>query len=216
MFNYLIVLFKNRIKKKIIKKFITLKKATEYYDKLLKESNEVIFNVSMQNGEDCNYEIGMVENSSRQLVPVYITDEMGRNVKVKLEEKDLTLFKINTYKVEEEIYDLQTKKKINTKEIIRRYIKNEGIKMISSLNNKIIIQNDEDYYLFSLKSESETSRFIDCLSNYFLKIKRGDCIFVKDTSNAQRKYLLSILESKGIDKKILYRKFTTHPRRKSK
>jgi hypothetical protein len=33
---------------------------------------------------ECNYEIGIVEMSSKQLVPVYMTDEFGRNVKVKL------------------------------------------------------------------------------------------------------------------------------------
>ena len=31
---------------------------------------------------------------------------------------------------------------------------------------------------------------------------------------AQRKYMYNLLESKGIDKKILYRKFTTFPRSK--
>lgn len=213
MYNYLIVLFKNRVRKKIIKKFVTLKKASEFYDELLKQSQEVIFDVNIKNGLKSTIEIGIVEKSSQQLVPVYITDEMGRNIKVKLEDKDLTLFKINPFKEEEKIYDVIQQKKITTKELIKRYLKTDGLKMISSLNNKIIVQDDENYYLFSLKSEEETHRFIDCLSGYFFKIRRGDCIFVKDTSSAQRKYLLSILESKGFDKKLLYRKFTTHPRK---
>jgi hypothetical protein len=84
--------------------------------------------------------------------------------------------------------------------------------MVSSLNNKIVIQNNDEINLFSFKSQEESIRFIDCLSNYFFKIKRGDCIFVKDISSAQRKYLFDILKSKGFDKKMLYRKFTTFPR----
>ena len=83
--------------------------------------------------------------------------------------------------------------------------------MISSLNNKIIVQEDEKIHLFTLKTESEASRFIDCLSLHFFKTKRGDCLFVKDHSSAQRKYLFDMLKSYGIDKKILYRKFTSQP-----
>jgi hypothetical protein len=39
-----------------------------------------------------------------------------------------------------------------------------------------------------------------------------DCILVKDTSKQQKKYLYDVLESKGIDKSSLYRRFTTYIR----
>lgn len=100
-------------------------------------------------------------------------------------------------------------------QLIKTYLKSDGIKMIYTLNNKVIIQIEDSFSLFSLKSEEESSRLIDTLSNQFFKIKRMDCIFVKDFSNAQRKYLLNLLSSNGIDKKILYRKFTTHPPRRA-
>ena len=215
MYNYMIVLFKDKVRKKIINKFVTLKKATNFYENLLKESNQIIFEVKLENGKKVNYELGIVEMSSKQLVPVYITDEMGRNIKVKLENEDVTLFKISPYKKEELIYDLQKKKKINLNQLIKTYLKSDGIKMIYTLNNKVIIQIEDSFSLFSLKSEEESSRLIDTLSNHFFKIKRMDCIFVKDFSNAQRKYLLNLLSSNGIDKKILYRKFTTHPPRRA-
>lgn len=211
MENYLVVLFKNKKKKRIIKKFITFSKAKSFYDKKIKESNDVIFNVDVESGKSCSYEIGLIEMTSKQLVPVYITDEMGRNIKVKLDEQDMTLFQINPYNKEETIYDLQKKKKIKSQDLIKTYLKGDGTKMISSLNNKIIIQKDTDIWLFSLKNENESQRFIDCISNYFLKIKRGDCILIKDTSTAQKKYLFTLLNERGIDKKIFYRKFTTYP-----
>jgi len=215
MYNYMIVLFKDKVRKKIINKFVTLKKATNFYENLLKESNQIIFEVKLENGKKVNYELGIVEMSSKQLVPVYITEEMGRNIKVKLENEDVTLFKISPYKKEELIYDLQKKKKINLNQLIKTYLKSDGIKMIYTLNNKVMIQIEDSFSLFSLKSEEESSRLLDTLSNHFFKIKRMDCIFVKDFSNAQRKYLLNLLSSNGIDKKILYRKFTTHPPRRA-
>ena len=209
MVNYIVVLFKNKKRKKIINKFVTFSRAKQYYDKLLKESNDVIFNVEIENGINTRYELGLIELSDNQFIPVYMTDEYGRSSKVKLEEDGMTLFNIGYYKKEERIYDLTKNKKITTQQLIKTYLKGDGLKMISSLNNKIIIQEDEKINLFTLKSEFESLRFIDSLSSYFFKIKRGDCLFVKDHSSAQRKYLFSVLESYGIDKKILYRKFTS-------
>lgn len=214
MENYIVVLFKNKKKKRIIKKFITFSRAKEFYEKLIKESNEVLFEIKVEGGKECNYELGIIEMSSKQLVPVYMTDEFGRSIKVKLDEDGMTLFKIQPYKKEETIYDIKEGKKITMSDLIKKYMKGDGLKMISVLNNKIVLQEDEKIHLFTLKSESESSRFIDSMSLHFFKIKRGDCLFVKDYSTAQRKYLYSLLESNGIDKKILYRKFTTSPQSK--
>jgi hypothetical protein len=122
----------------------------------------------------------------------------------------------NRYKKEELIYDIQKNKKITSQELMKNYLKGDGLKMMSVLNNKIILQEDESINLFSLKNEIECGRFIDSISSHFFKIKRGDCLFIKDYSSAQRKYLYNLLESNGIDKKILYRKFTTYPRVHSK
>jgi hypothetical protein len=212
MENYLIVLFKNKVRYKILKKYITFKKAKNYFESLKKESQEVIFDKLIVDGHETNFEIGLVEKSSVQLIPVYITDEMGRNVRVKLENEGMTLIEISGFKIEEEIYDLQQNRKIKTKELIKIYLRDGGVKMISSLNNKVIIQNDDEIYLFSTKNSLESERFLDCLSNHFYNIKRRDCLFIKDVSTPQKKYLYSFLESKGFDKKLLYRKFTTYPR----
>jgi hypothetical protein len=210
MENYLVVLFKNKKRKRIIKKFVTLSRAKLFFNKLMNESDEVIFDVLIENATDCKFELGLIEMSTNQSAPVYITDEYGRNVKVTLEDDGMSILQIKTYREEELIFDVQKKKKISTKDLIKTYLKTDGLKMISVLNNKIVVQKDEDIKLFSLKNEKESSRFIDCLSSYFFKIKRGDCLFIKDYSSPQRKYLYNLLESNGFDKKVLYRKFTTY------
>ena len=211
MENYMVVLFKNKSKKKIIKKFVTFKRAKSFYDNLLKESEEVIFNVEVEAGKDCKYEIGIVELSSKQLVPVYMTDEFGRSVKVKLNEDGMTLFQISPYKKEELIFDIKEGKKITVQDLIKKYMKGDGLKMVSVLNNKIVVQEDEKINLFTLKSEKEAARLVDCMSLHFFKIKRGDCLFIKDYSSTQRKYLYTLLESNGFSKRVLYRKFTYRP-----
>jgi hypothetical protein len=178
------------------------------------KSKEIIFDVKVQSGKECKFELGLVELSSKQLIPVYMTDEFGRNIKVKLDEDGMTLFEISPYKKEELIFDIKENRKITVDKFIKSYLKGDGMKMISSLNNKIVVQENEKINLFTLKSESESERFIDCVSSHFFKIKRSDCLFVKDSSTPQRKYLYTLLESSGIDKKILYRKFTTLPQSK--
>jgi hypothetical protein len=211
MENYMVVLFKDKTKKKIIKKFITFKKAKSFYNDLLKKSDEVIFNVEVEAGKECKYEVGIVELSSKQLVPVYMTDEFGRSIKVKLNEDDMTLFQISPYKKEELIYDIKEGKKITVQDLIKKYMRGDGLKMISVLNNKVVVQEDEKINLFTLKSEKEASRLVDCMSLHFFKIKRGDCLFIKDYSSTQRKYLYTLLESNGFSKRVLYRKFTSQP-----
>ena len=212
MSNYLVVLFKNKKKKKIIKKFITLSRAKNYFDGLVEKSNEVIFEVLVENGKECKFELGLISLSVNQSSPVYMTDELGRSIKVKLEENGMSILHLKPYRDEDLIYDVKKKKKITTQEFIKRYLKGDGLKMVSVLNNKVILQRDEKIDLFSLKNESECSRFVECLSSYFFKIKRGDCLFIKDCSSPQRKYLYELLESNGFDKKVLYRKFTTYPK----
>ena len=212
MSNYLVVLFKNKKKKKIIKKFITLSRAKNYFDGLVEKSNEVIFEVLVENGKECKFELGLISLSVNQSSPVYMTDEFGRSIKVKLEENGMSILNLKPFRDEDLIYDVRNKKKITTQEFIKRYLKGDGLKMVSVLNNKVILQRDEKIDLFSLKNESECSRFVECLSSYFFKIKRGDCLFIKDCSSPQRKYLYELLESNGFDKKVLYRKFTTYPK----
>jgi hypothetical protein len=210
-----VVLFKNKKKKKIIKKFVTLSRAKNYFEGLVDTSNEVIFEVLVENGKDCKFELGLIETKTNQSAPVYLTDEYGRNIKVKIEEDNMSIITIKPYKEEDLIYDVLNKKKITTQEFIKKYLRGDGLKMVSVLNNKVVLQRDEKIDLFSLKNETECSRFVDCLSSHFFKIKRGDCLFIKDYSSPQRKYLYELLESNGFDKKVLYRKFTTYPTSRS-
>jgi predicted transcriptional regulator with HTH domain len=209
---YYVVLFKNKTRKKIIKKFSNFKNAEKFYTELTKKSSEVIFSKKIENGFECDYELGLLQNKSNDIFDVYKNDELGRNIQVVLEDPNYDLLKIADYRVEEQIYDIQKSKKILTEIFIKNYLKGDGLKMISTLNNKIIVQFDEKCNLFSVKSSEEARRYIDSLSQHFYNINRKDCMFVKDESTAQKKYLFELLFNLGVDKKILYRQYTTHPR----
>ena len=117
------------------------------------------------------------------------------------------------FKVEEKIYDWQKKTKVSFDNILKIYLNNKNLKNIFTLNNKICIQEDDRIYVFSLKDTFESYRFLEVLQNYFIQNKRSDGIFVKDVSNAQRKWLYQILKDKGFDIKRLYRLKTTFSKR---
>jgi len=209
---YYVVLFKNKVRKKIIKKFSNLKSAEKFFENQIKLSDDIIFDKTFENGKESSYEIALLQNNENSLDEVYLKDEFGRNIKVILEDNQYEMMKIRKYRLEEKIYDVKKQSKISVDQLIKTYLKGDGVKMVSTLNNKFVIQRDTDLFLFSLKSEDESKRFIDCISGYFYRIGRKDCLFVKDTSSPQKKYLYEQLSNSGIDKKILYRKFTTYPR----
>lgn len=213
MENYVIVLFKNKIKKRIIKKFVTLEKAYSFFQNIIKSNDNVIFEKKIENGQDCNFEVGLLKKGKNESEQIYKTDELGRNLKIRVED-EMSFIQLESYKIDEKIFDLQKDKRIKITELIESYLNNNNIKMFSNLNNKIILQIEESVYIFSTKDEFESIRFLDSLSNYFYKTKRNDCIFVKTISSAQKKYLMKFLKEKNIEEKILYRKFTTYPRSK--
>ena len=87
------------------------------------------------------------------------------------------------------------------------------LKTISKLNNKIVVQSNDNFTLFTLKNEEDSERLLETLESYFIKNGRNDCIFVKDLNTVHRKWLYDVLENNGFDRKKLYRKFTTFSKR---
>ena len=210
--DYIIVLFKNRVKKKIIKKFKTFDRAQKYYNNLLSTSDEVIFDKQFENGHHCIFELGLLGPKNSEII--YIKDEFGRQNKIDVEDDDYSMLKINSYKIDEEFVDYTTKQKINTDYFIKKYLKGDGLKMVSKLNNKIIVQLNEITNLFTFKTDIDSSRFIDNLSQKYINEKRMDCIFIKDSSTPQRKYLYDMLVNLGYPKQYLFRQSTTFPLKK--
>jgi cellulose synthase/poly-beta-1,6-N-acetylglucosamine synthase-like glycosyltransferase len=112
--NYLIVLFKNKTKKKIINKFKTHKKAIEFYNNLLHKSNDVLFPVNYENGLQCDYEIALLERNIGTSNTLFNKDEFGRQVRVELDDSDFRITKISPYYTEELFVDYSTGNKITT------------------------------------------------------------------------------------------------------
>lgn len=212
--DYLVVLFKNKEKKKIINKFKTEKRAEDFFNKLILESNDVIFPKEFENGERCYYELAILSKKTTNYQNIYIKDEIGRQIKVDLDDDNYQIKKIKTYNIEELILDCSSNKKITTQKIIAKYLRKSGLKMLSKLNNKVVIQNDDQYNLFTFKSVDDSERFLDILTSKFNEEGKRDCLFVKDYTTTHRKYLYGILVNQGFSIDYLQRCSTTFPSKK--
>jgi hypothetical protein len=210
--NYTIILFKNKERYKIIKNYKTYKNALPFFNSKVKESNEVVFDVQTENGRDVNYEIALIEKTSEKLFPIYRTDEMGRNIPVQLNDPNYAILKIEKYNIPEKVFHISKKQKISSEKLINTYLKGDSLKLVSKLNNKIIIQDENIYNLFSLKSIYDADRFLINLEKYMISNNKSNCLIVKDSSREQKKYLYEILENYGFSKQYLYRSSTTHPK----
>ena len=132
-YNFQIVLFKNKIKKKIINKFKTYKRALLQFETIVGESKNVIFPVKFENGVSSIYELSILERNHKNNEKLFIKDEFGRHVRVDLDDNEFVIKKIVYYDIEEEFLDYQTKKKIDSKNFIKKYLLQSGVKMISTL-----------------------------------------------------------------------------------
>jgi len=157
--------------------------------------------------------LGLLTNQLNVQKTLHYTDELGRNVLANLDNPNYVFLDIVTYKIEEKIFDWQDHKKITISELEKKYFKNEDFKNVFTLNNKLCIQIDEDVSVFSLKNIDESKRLLDSLEDKFMSEGRSDSLFVRDVSTAQRKWIYNILESKGFDKRRLYRLKTTFSKR---
>ncbi len=144
---------------------------------------------------------------------LYYTDDLGRNIVANLENSNYVFLDIKNYKIEEKLFDWQDQKKISLSELEKKYFKTTELKNIFTLNNKLCIQIEEDVSVFSLKDSEESKRLLESLENKFMNENRMDSLFVRDVSTAQRKWLYNVLESKGFDKRRLYRLKTTFSKR---
>lgn len=211
--SYLIVLFKNNKKKKVIKKYNNKDNALKKYKTILKENDNIIFDKKIENAERVNYFLGLITDEESYQKTIVLKDGLGRNIVANIENPNYVFLELSFFKKEEKIYDWQTKTKITFDFFIDRYCKNRELKSIYTLNNKLCIQINEDVSIFSLKDTNESDRFLLILEDYFIENNRGDAFFVRDISSPQRKWVYKVLEDKGFDKKQLYRLKTTFSKR---
>ena len=168
-----------------------------------------------ENAEYVTYELGLLTNQDNYQIPLFQEDELGRNTELFISsETDYIIKRMVPYSIEEKIYDWSSNNRINFDELVKKYCIKKEMKSISTLHNKLVIQINDNFNLFSLKNIDDSHRLIETMEKYFRDNNRSDSIFVKDISTTQRKWMYDLLVDNGFDKKKLYRQTTTFSKRK--
>ena len=204
---YHIILFNNKRKKKILFSSNLRKTVNQKYKELKKKTNP-IFPLKILNREKCFFEIALVERRSGKEVGKLRKDTVGRWTRNIIKNQDYQLIEVCDHTVEGTLYDHQTKTRVTVQDILFNYLPKVEMSQLFSLNNKIVIQKEDEFSLFSLKTVSESQRFMECMSSYFRMEGIANCLLVTDFSTVQRKQLYNILENKGFKKSLLYKHYT--------
>jgi len=208
--NFLVVLFKNKIRRKIIRKFVGKDNCYSFFNRYISNQN-IYFPLEFENGKECKYEISIIEKNGN--IPTTINrDEFGRNVNHKIDGTDYVISKLMTYKFEESVFEVSTKTKKTLLEIVTIFSKIKELKLVFKLNNKVIFQSDDTFEIYSCKTEEESTRFLNELQRYCIENKKGDYLISHSEDVAHKKQLYKQLVDRGFDIKMLYRKATTHPK----
>lgn len=210
--NFLVVLFKNKSRQKIIKKFIGKDNCFKFYNKFISNQN-VYFPVEFENGKESKFEIAVLELNGKLSSTIH-RDEFGRNIDHKVEGTDYMIVKIQNFKYEEMVYDIADKKKLTFLEVVNQFSKNKDLKSVFKINNKVVFQSDDIIKVYSCKTDFESKRFLDELQRYCLENKKTDYLISYSEDIAHKKELYRILTNRGFDIKMLYRRSTTHPKDK--
>ena len=102
----------------------------------------------------------------------------------------------------------RTQSKITFLSLMENYLQDEDFKQVFTLNNKVIIQKDDMFNVFSLKTVSDALRLLTVIELEFLNKGRYDCLFVTDNSTVQRKQLYNLLENAGYCRDFLRKQYT--------
>lgn len=194
------ILYRSKTKETIIEKWRECKtqkkpKFLKLYDK--KRNHQPI------------YRLALIFPNHVQAKKVYIKDELGRNKEVHLDDDKIRVKEIIPYWKEERIFDHQIKKHIRYHEMMEKYFYDvREISQIFTLNNKLFLQTDNEIKLFGNKNIHDAERLFEIVREDLLSKRRGNFIFVKDVSTAQRKNLYILLEGMGYKRTELFRHYS--------
>ena len=150
---YKIVLFKNGERTKVFFSSNSKKSILKKYNKLIEEKKPK-FITEYVSRKKVMFELAIIttEKSDKS---IFVKDSVGRTKKVSLGESSYHIIKLLPYWKEEKIYDHQSKNKLSFDSLLDTYLTGNDFKQIFSLNNKLVIQKDEIFNLFSLKTVSD-------------------------------------------------------------
>jgi hypothetical protein len=206
---YFIVLFCNKKRIKIMYRCMQRTTVYEYWREYKTERKPRF--IKLQGGkrrQELVYELALIFPNNRWANAVWVKDSLGRNQEAKIEGDKFRIKEIVSYWEEELIYDFQTKKRIRYHEMLNQIVPISELAQIFTLNKNLFVQIENDVKMFGNKNLNDSQRLFDILKTDLLQKKKTNLLFVKDITTHQRTMLYDLLESKGFNRRELFRHYS--------
>ena len=206
---YFIVLFCNKKKIKIFYRCMQRTTVYEYWREY-KTQRKPPF-IKLQGGKrkkELVYELALIFPKNRWSTTVWVKDSLGRNQPANIEDNKFRIKEIIPYWQEELVYDFETKKRIRYHQMMEKILPISDIAQIFTLNKNLFVQVENDVKMFGNKNLEDSQRLFEIVKEDLLNRKRGNFIFVKDVTTHQRTLLYNLLESKGFNRRELFRHYS--------
>jgi hypothetical protein len=154
------------------------------------------------------FELALIFPNNRWATSTYVKDSLGRNQEALIEGDTFRIKEIIPYWQEEQIYDFHTKKRIRYHQMMEYITSVTEIAQIFTLNKNLFVQIENDVRMFGNKNINDSNRLFEIVKQDLINRKKGNFMFVKDVTTHQRSLLYELLESKGFNRKELFRHYS--------
>lgn len=180
---YKIIITKDGKKKKVLYEGSNEKVAKEKYFRT-KDKNKVLFpkqNNAYKKVKPVHYEIMFLKEKEETDTPYYERDELGRTVPVNINSETWSLIHKDDYFMEEKFTVFGYDKRLETKEIIKHILlrknKEDKIKQVNYVINKVLIHQNGDFDIITCKNNSDARRLYKTLLEFCETNKVNNIMF---------------------------------------
>ena len=208
-YKYYIILFCNKKRRKVLHK--SAKRSTimnHWQERKTQKQPSYTKTNSGKKRTKMNFELALVFPKTRWSTKTYSKDELGRNVEIKMDDEKQRIKYLIPYWEEELIYDYDAKKRIHYHQMMRYINVIQDVAQIFTLNNKLIVQVEDNIRMYGNKNIDDTERLFEIIKGDLLKRNKGNFIFIKDVTTHQRSLLYDFLEKRGYKRSVLFRHYS--------
>lgn len=197
MKKYSIVIYQNGKRKKHLQSFDSYQDSVEFYNTFLEDNYVVFPKKRVKLDTNIKHELAIINNSSNG---------------DKQYEDNTTIKKICTIKIEEKVYNPNTKKRYTLIQVIKNFIKGRYNLNFYHIHNKFVIEDiiNSTYDIFILKDVSDCVRFFNLVTSITKNNLgyNGFIFFTTISKDKQGDIIDNIIDQYGVTRHYMLRQVT--------
>jgi len=201
-----LVILKDGKFKRRLKSYSTLMGGKKYFDGLVEKSKRVLFPKLINASERAYYSIVLIEPSikKQQETTVSYRDDLGRNRVITLPGYKIIYY--SEYNMEEDIIFKNKETKVHANFIIKLLSNDNDFKQVFLIHNKLIIEVNQKYFIFTVKNVDESNRLLDVIRRECFATKVKNIFFFSDVADSLKSEIFDDIEKQiGVTRTYIYK-----------